>query len=259
MTDKYNISICMPAFRTHLWERLYNSAKEACGAYKWEMILVGPNDPPDTLSKQSNFKFYKDYGSPSRCAQIATLLAEGEFMVFGSDDGYYLKDSIKECVDMHYGALTYKDFVIARLTEGKDHTGGWFDDDYWKAWTHPDLRLPGVNKDYFITLLAVHRLDYYRELGGLDCRFEHINMNLHDLAFRAQRDGANISYSPSQVMNCDWSYLWEDHQPVQQAYQQNDLHLFQELYSQPRPGRIKIDYFNWTKSPAVWARRFGNA
>ena len=124
MSYKYNISICLPAFRTHLWERLYESAKEACGAYTWEMIMVGPNEPPAALAKETNFKFYKDYGSPARCAQISTVLAEGEFMMFASDDGYFLKDSIKECVDMHQGSLSYKDFVIARLTEGKDHTGG---------------------------------------------------------------------------------------------------------------------------------------
>ena len=257
MNYKYDISICLPAFRTHLWKRLYDSAGEACGPYRWEMILVGPNEPPPELAKEPNFKFFKDYGSPARCAQISTCLAEGELMMFGSDDGYFLKDSIKECIEMHE-SLTFKDFVIARLTEGKDHSGEWFDDSYWKAWTHPDLRLPGVDKDYFITLLAVHKLDYYRQIGGIDCRFEHINMNLHDLAFRAQRDGAQISYSPSLVINCDWSYLWDDHRPVQGAYEQNDKALFQKLYSVPRPERIKIDYFNWTKSDAVWKRRFGD-
>ena len=178
-------------------------------------------------------------------------------MMFGSDDGYFLKDSIKECIEMH-DSLGLRDIVIARITEGKDYSGGWFDDSYWKAWTHPDLRLPGVPKDYFITLIAVHRLDYYRYLGGLDCSFEHINMNLHDLAFRAQRDGAAISYSPRQVLNCDWSYLWEDHEPVKLAYHENDRQLFELLYSKPRPDRIKIDYFNWIHSPAVWKRRFGD-
>jgi len=254
---KYDISICMPAFRTHLWERLYDSAKEAVGPYKWEMILVGPNEPPAALSAKSNFKFYKDYGSPSRCAQISTMLAEGELMIHGSDDGYFLKDSLRECITMHKD-LEYKDLIIARMTEGKDHSGGRFDDSYWKAWTHPDLRLPGVDEDAFIVLLSVQKLEYFRELGGLDCRFEHINMNLHDFAFRAQRNGSQIHYSPNLVMNCDWSYLWADHQPVQQAYEKNDKFLFQQIYSQKQPDRVKIDYFNWTKSPIIWERRFGN-
>jgi len=257
MSYKYDISICLPGHRTQFWQRLYDTAAEAVGPYKWEMIIVGPNEPPRELSDKLNFKFFKDYGSPARCAQIATVLAEGELMMHASDDGYFLKDSIKECIEMH-DDLSFKDFVIARLTEGKDHSGGKFEDSYWKAWTHPDLRLAGVDEDWFIALLSVHKLDYYRQIGGLDCRFEHINMNLHDLSFRAQRDGAKMLYSPNLVINCDWSYLWEDHSPVQQAYEANDLSLFRELYSEERQNRIKIDYNNWTKSDLVWKRRFGD-
>jgi hypothetical protein len=257
MSYKYDISICLPAYRTQFWQKLYDTAGEACGPYNWELIMAGPNDPPPELDKKRNFKFFKDYGSPARCAQIATVLAEGELMMHASDDGYFLKDSIKECIEMH-DDLSFKDFVIARLTEGENHSGAWFDDSYWKAWTHPDLRLPGVPQDYYIALLSVHKLDYYRQIGGLDCRFEHINMNLHDLSFRAQRDGARMLYSPNQVINCDWSYLWSDHAPVQSAYEQNDKALFEQLYSVPRPERIKIDYFNWTKSDTVWKRRFGD-
>ena len=41
---KYDVSICLPAHRTHLWENFYESAIASVGPYKWEMILVGPND-----------------------------------------------------------------------------------------------------------------------------------------------------------------------------------------------------------------------
>ena len=84
---KYDISICLPGYRTQFWKRLYDSAKEAVGEYSWEMIIVGPNPPPEELESKSNFKFFKDYGSPARCAQIATVLAEGELMMPASDDG----------------------------------------------------------------------------------------------------------------------------------------------------------------------------
>ena len=84
---KYDVSICLPAHRTQLWQRLYETAAEAVGPYSWEMVLVGPNNPPPFFDDKKNFKFLKDFGSPSRCAQIATVLAEGEFMMWGSDDG----------------------------------------------------------------------------------------------------------------------------------------------------------------------------
>ena len=74
---QYDLSICLPAHRTQLWQRLYDSAIEAVGEdYTWEMILVGPNEPPPELAEKSNFKFFKDFGTPARCGQIATLLAE---------------------------------------------------------------------------------------------------------------------------------------------------------------------------------------
>lgn len=57
---QYDLSICLPAHRTHLWERLYDTAAEAVGDdYTWEMVLVGPNEPPESLSQKSNFKFLR--------------------------------------------------------------------------------------------------------------------------------------------------------------------------------------------------------
>ena len=256
----YDLSICLPAHRTHLWERLYESAIEAIGdKYTWELIMVGPNEPPESLSKKDNFKFFKDFGHPSRCAQIATSLAEGELMMWGSDDGYFLKDSIKECLDMRKTkGLGQRDIIIIKYAEGRGISGQCPEDSYWTAWTHPDLRLPGVPQDYKITLLAMYDLRYFRHLGGFDCSFEHLNMNTHDLSFRAQRDGARIHFSPSLVLTCDWNPNEGDHVPVQAAYEQNDAPLFHALYSVPRPQRIRIDYFNWERSDRIWKRRFGD-
>ena len=255
----YDLSICLPAHRTHLWERLYNSAAAAVGDdYTWELILVGPNDPPESLAQKENFKFFKDYGHPSRCAQIATTLAEGEFMMWGSDDGYFLKDSIKECLDMRKSlSMSQRDIIIIKYAEGRGITGTCPEDSYWTAWTHPDLRLPGIPQDYKITLLAMYDLRYFRYLGGWDCSFEHLNMNTHDLSFRAQRDGAKIHFSPNLILTCDWNPNEGDHVPVQQAYEYNDAPLFRALYGVPRPERIRIDYFNWEMADQVWQRRFG--
>ena len=255
---QYDLSICLPAHRTQLWQRLYDSAIEAVGEdYTWEMVLVGPNEPPPELAEKSNFKFFKDFGTPARCGQIATLLAEGELMMWASDDGYFLKDSIKECIEMHE-ELPYKDIVIVKYAEGRDISGNCPDDSYWTAWTHPDLRLPGVPQTYQIHLLAMYKLNYFRELGGFDCRWEHLNMNTHDLAFRAQRDGSKFHFSPNLVLTCDWNPGEGDHVPVQMAYHANDAPLFREVYMQDQSERIKIDYQNWIKSDPVWKRRFGD-
>ncbi len=252
---KYDVSICMPAHRTHLWDEFYESAAKAVGPYSWEMILVGPNDPSESLSKKPNFKFFKDYGHPARCAQIATTLAEGELMMWGSDDGIWQPNSIRECISLHK-EHDEKDVIIIRYSEGVNFTGKLPPDDYWKPWTHPDQRLPGIPKEFWCAPVGMYNLNFFRELGGWDCRFEHLNMCCHDLAFRAQRAGGKVRMSPNLVLSCNWNPGVGDHIPVQEAYHANDAPLFAQLYGQNQDDRIKIDYFNWTKAPAVWSRRF---
>ena len=254
---KYDVSICLPAHRNHYFQRLYNSISPACGEYSWELVLVGPNDPPKELLEKSNFKFFKDYGSPARSAQIAVMLAEGTLMMWGSDDGLFLKDSIKECIDL-YRVSAPIDAITIRYCEGVGMTGKMPVDDYWRAWHHDDQRLPGIPQDYKIAPAGMYNTDYFRWLGGWDCRYEHINMCTHDLAFRAQRHGSKFHLSPSQVINCDFDYADASHAPVQAAYDYNDKALFTWMYSQDQSSRINIDYYNWIDSPSVWARRFGN-
>ena len=145
---KYDVSICMPAHRAHLWDEFYESAAKAVGPYSWEMILVGPNGPSESLSKKPNFKFFRDYGHPARCAQIATTLAEGELMMWGSDDGIWQPDSIRECINLHK-QHDEKDVIIIRYSEGRGFSGKMPPDDYWKPWTHPDQRLPGIPKEFW--------------------------------------------------------------------------------------------------------------
>jgi hypothetical protein len=252
---KYKLSICLPAHRTQLWEQLYDSAAQAVGPnYEWEMICVGPKEPPGRLGRATNFKFYKDFGTPSRCAQISTMLAEGELMVGAVDDGIFTPRSLQQCIELH-DTIPEKDVVATRYTEGRNYAGKPMHPDYWMAHHHPTLRV--VPADYKLILLGMFKLSYFREVGGWDCAYEHLNMNYHDLAFRIQKDGGKIHMSPEVVINCNWNPNEGDHVPVQQAYDQNDLELFNKMYAPDADREVKIDYYNWTKSPAVWERRFG--
>ena len=257
MSHKYDVSICMPAHRSELWEDMYNTIAASVTPYTWELILVGPNYPSAKLMQKPNFKFLKDFGNPTRCAQIATSLAEGRLMMWGSDDGIFMENSIKECVELHNNSNQI-DVIILRYSEGENHTGKMPPDNYWTAKTHPDQRLPGIPDDAKIAPVGMYQLDYFRYLGGWDCRFEHLNMCTHDLAFRAQKNGSNFLMSPSLVASHDWNPGRGDHIPVQQAYHANDLPLFNSIYGKPEPNRDKIDYFNWIHSPSKWIRRFKN-
>ena len=260
--NNYKLSICLPAHRTHLWEGLYESIVESVGdEHSWELILVGPNHPPPFFSEKRNFKFFKDYGTPSRCFQISTLLAEGELITWASDDGYYTKDSLKHCIERS-DQIGEKDILIARHVEGVNHQGKEESLEFWNAHHHPSLRLPGIPEDFKIILNGVMKLSYFRALGGVDCRYENYNMNLHDLAFRAQRDGSQIHFSEMTVLNCDWNppafFPQGDHVPITNAHLQHDMPLFTAEMSKDQSDRVKIDLFNWVDQPTVWQRRFGD-
>ena len=257
MTARYDVSICMPAHRSQMWESMYESIAASAAPYTWELVIVGPNYPSAALMSKSNFKFLKDFGTPTRCAQMATLLAEGEFMMWGSDDGRFMPGAIKECVDLHK-TLKREDVICVRYSEGENYSGKMPPDDYWKAWTHPDQRLPGIPEDYICAPVGMYKTEFFRWLGGWDCRFEHLNMCCHDLAFRAQRMGGNVHLSPNLVLECNWNPGQGDHIPVQEAYHANDAPLFASIYSQDQSSRIQLSYENWTLSPPVWERRFRN-
>tara|TARA_R110002124_G_scaffold96211_1_gene240917 strand:- start:578 stop:1354 length:777 start_codon:yes stop_codon:yes gene_type:complete len=254
----YKVSICLPAIRTNLWENFYNSIIPSVENYSWELIMVGPNDPPPFFSSKKNFKFLKDYGSPARCIQIATSLAEGELMMWGSDDGIFKKAAIASCIEKHE-KLNYKDVIALKFTEGKNHMGGPMPKNYWMAHQHHTLRV--VPEDFKIMMIGMFKLKYFRDLGGFDCKFEQVNMNTHDLSFRVQRDGGKIYESDIYVSTHDFQQ--PDHKEMNNAFQENDYPLWQEMYKlapnftyNERP--IKIDYENWKDSPKIWQRRFGD-
>ena len=98
----------------------------------------------------------------------------------------------------------------------------------------------------------------FKSLGGIDCRFEHVNMNIHDLAYRIQNAGGRLHFSPSVVMHCNSNNFGADHAVLDQSYGSNDLPLFRELYNHTGPVRQVLDMNNWKQSPAKW-RRFNQS
>ena len=128
-------------------------------------------------------------------------------------------------------------------------------EDYWKPWTHEDQRLPGIPKDYRTAPVAMYYLENFHELGGLDCRFLHVNMNAHDLAFRVQKNGGTLHMSPNLVCHCSYDNHLPIHKPIERAHFENDAPLFLKIYNQPfNLDRIKIDLNSWKDSPNVWLR-----
>ena len=180
------LSIILPAIRVQNWKSLYETACTAVGKYAddFEMILVGPTPPLASDIFPENFIWIEDWGAPARCAQKGAAEARGEYMTWGSDDGVFLGNSLEESVDVLEGKKR-NTVLTMRYAEGGNSPGP----EYWIAHTHADLRLPGIPSDYRIAPVGMYTTSYFKELGGWDCRFEHLNMCCHDLAFRVQNDG----------------------------------------------------------------------
>ena len=254
-----DLSVIVPSIRVANLPALHASLEASCAPHSFEMVVVSPYEIPAELLSKPNVKYLNDFGCPSRCVQRGSTIAEGHLVMWMSDDAESSKaGSLGECISLFQnGTITEKDAICLRYVEG-DNDESVFPDEYWSAHTHPDQRLTGIPSHYKIAPLGLYSLSFFRSIGGLDCQWEHINYNLHDLAFRLQRNGGNIYLSPSYCAKFYWSWITSDSGPVQEAWRCNDKDLFAQVYSQDQSSRIKINYENWKQSPEKWKRRFGN-
>tara|TARA_R110000824_G_scaffold105649_1_gene250042 strand:- start:6833 stop:7648 length:816 start_codon:yes stop_codon:yes gene_type:complete len=256
---KYDVSILMPAIRTHQWLMMYGSIFNACQEHTWELVLVGPFDLPPEMTRFNNIKLIKDYGAPTRAAQIGAIQCEGEYMYHCVDDAIFLPDAIDNAVNFHRSNCSKKDVINMRYREGAMYSGQTLPMGFWMAHSHPDLRIPGILPHYKISLHPFMRMDYFKELGGWDCQFEYINHPLHDLMFRVQVDGGKVFDSETDATTCN-HYINNtgDHKPIAEAQTLFDKPIFDEIYKQKDAAlnRIHLDINNWQQTSPIWKRRF---
>ncbi len=256
-----DVSFFLPGIRTHFWERLYQTAIDACGNYTFEIVVVSPFDPPKSLLGNERFRVIKDFGCPTRCAQIAASNCRGRLIYHTVDDGFFYPGSIDSAVEFYDKHCQKDDMINMRYREGPNHTGGSLPLEFWTAWTSDELRLPGVAKDWKTSLHFLVNREKFLEMGGFDSRFEYLNHPLHDFAFRLQASGGKIYHSPQEVINCThYPDQTVDHGPIHNAQIHHDAPIFREMYqnSQAAYERSSIPFDNWKNAPDVWERRFGN-
>jgi len=251
---EYRISIVVSGIRTENWVNIYNSLYQQLGK-TFQLICCGPNFPPQELDKAINFIYIRDFGSPARCFQLASTVATGHYLFSLSDDCVLEEGALAECVAV-MDTKSSKDGMIMVYSEGPGFSGNQHTiPEYWTCQYHSGLHKKLVNKSWKIAPQFMYNLENYRRLGGLDCRWEHINMNTHDLAFRVQRDGGTMHYSPRRVARFDWR-PWHpvNKVPVQLAYELNDEPLFNKVYDGDSEPELCIDYNNWAKASPYWER-----
>ncbi|KKL58220.1 hypothetical protein LCGC14_2227550 [marine sediment metagenome] len=259
------LSIIMPGVRVQNWLEVYESIPNATTLPKkeYELVIVSPYDLPPELKDIENVRLIKDKGCPTRCHQLGLLHSTGEFVVWGADDGIMLPGL---ALDKAFDVISQDKKDIVSLRYGEDHKAAKLEKLSWWHMKNNRLlrRLKHISRHYLLIMIALIRRSYLMEIGGWDCRFEHLAFAAHDLSYRIQRDGGVLHFSPLEVMNCDWTG-WDntsgtrDHAPVHESHSANDQPLFTKIYK-PDGGinRTKIDFDNWKSCPDVWVRRWPN-
>ncbi len=251
MTE-YDISIILPGIRNEKWVGLFNSLEKST-TKKFELVAVGPYEPPEELKSKPNFKFIQDWGNPVRAQQIAAEHSTGKFITWAADDGLFVEGALDEALD-YLEAKDKNEVVVFNYTENEALVP-----------THV-LRLnvaypktPYIPDDWFIFNVAIMNTEYFRELGGYDCEFEGTAVSHADLAARAQRYGAKVHLVNKPMLRCSWIPGREgDHFAIHDAQIYHDQPLYVKIYSTPDcEDRECIDFNNWKNVPAKWERRFG--
>jgi hypothetical protein len=255
-----DVSIVMPGIRTYRWWDVYTQLGICCSEHSWELIIVTPSrDLPSEFKDVSNVKHVQDHGTPSRALQLGTTHADGEYLTWITDDGIPMYNCIDNSLE---GLKTMRDIdvVCMRYDEGPSYAmDRQHDMRYWKASTHKDMHLDGVNQEWFLPMIMLLRTDFYRRMGGIDCRFEHTNFNLIDLGFRVQRYGSTVYFSMSTYLKVNG--VMSRRNPNNSAViaaSDSDRKLFMSIYSTKETADARpttIAYDNWKDSPEVWDRR----
>ena len=260
MKSNIDLSIVIPSINPSVWLDLFSQLSKTIVRYNFELICVGPFFPTKELESYHNFLFIKDYGCPSRCFQLGSTIANGKYLAFISDD-CMIEQTFDDCINFMNSYAGPEDGMNLLYSEGPGYTGSQDKDPgYWRPYTHGALRLRHVRPDWNVATCFLYRTDFFRHIGGLNCQFEHVNMNSHDLAFRAQRKGTKIHQSPRKTHSADW-HPWESDEskkgPIQLSFEQNDMPLFKKIYQDTdEEPPIFISYDNWRNVPNVWPRRF---
>lgn len=251
----FDISILLPAIRKERWVKLYDSIPKSTKR-KFELIIVGPHSLPDELQDKKNVKCIKDYGNPVRASQIASLVAEGKYLAWASDDGVYLDGALDRAIDFleNKPNKNIKDVVVNNYFEaGKLACPG---DVLKLKVSYPPCTY--LSDDWYNFNVATMYTEFFYDLGGYDCSFEVCPFAHADLAARAQRSGARVHVLNESMLDCThMPGTSGDHAPVHYAQTEHDQQLYAQIYEDPQSlDRIEIDLENWRKASNIWKRRF---
>lgn len=256
--SKYDLSVCLAAIRKENWARLYDSVVRSIGKYTFEIIFCGPHkELPKELQGFDNIKCVQDYGSPTRAQQISMSGAQGRYITWAADDGWYSSEALESCIEFLDAQPPERRCVVAQYDEGVGDGLGNPDEGMYQMNFHEAIRSSFYPDHFLIFNCAILETSLFHELGGFDCRFETLPMAHADFGARTQLSGI-IPALASTIFMCT-QFLGDsgDHAPVHYAQLEHDQPLYARIWRKSDClDRIKIEYDNWKEAAEVWHRRF---
>lgn len=248
------LSIMMPAIRTNLWTGLYNSIWNSIQDIPFEIIFVGPHSElPDELKDKANVKLIKDYGSPTKAFGIALEFVEGEYVTWAADDATYNPGTLKEVMNIIIKKNNPNLVIAMEQTESSRY----YSADSCRINADAGIRCSVPDNFYFFPT-ALMKTSLYKQLGGLDCKYETHAMAHLDFAIRAQFHGVDVEFYRKPVLHLTHMMGRSgDHGPIADTQEQKDQPLFLSLYRDPKyTPAIYLDLDDWRKADIVWDPRF---
>ena len=247
-------SILMPAIRRERWENVYQSIVKSTNR-SFELIIIGPYAPSESLLNRANIKYIKDFGNPVRASQIGSLIAEGKYLFWVSDDGTFQEGALDKLIDNldERENQSVQDVVVANYKEG----GQAQSDEIMKV-TRAYPPSPHISSEWYHFNVALMHTQFFHDIGGYDCEFEALPMAYADIAIRCQRAGADVAFINEVIVDCThMPGTTGDHAPIHYAHLQHDMPRYQMIYNDSSClERVELDLQNWKESPKIWSRRF---
>lgn len=253
----FNLSIIVAGIRSEKWLNLLEELKKSVGSLTYEVIFVGPSFPQSLDGTKHSF--IRSFASPSKAFMEGAAIASGDYLCQCPDDGILFEDGLKKAFDSIQG--NRQSISIIRYNEGENFSGKEFELGYWNTNYHPFFNsCAGIKPEWDAGPWFMANYSYFMEMGGIDCRFEHLNLCVNDLIYRSYMNGGNTVLSPTVVASLDWQpgQTPQTH-PCCAAFIYNDLPLLQTLYRDEMTAdnrEIKINQTDWKLAPKIWKRRF---
>lgn len=235
-----SLSIIIPSIRIQNWQNLIKSISVSCTKYPYEIIFVGPLYN-NYIDDYTNIKFIRDFGSPNRCQQIGSLLAENEYIHFGSDDCIYKPFSIDNAMDL----MAKTPIITCNYSED-----GNIQNTMKIIEAYGNNKFLEIKDDWVYFNVPFIKLDIFK-IFNFDCKYQTTCWGHTNLAARVQNKISQslIGIYPESIFECShMPNITGDHAPIHYSFFED-----KEIFYSSNIDSVPLSF---EKSQNKWIKRF---